>query len=106
MSYYDRYRVNTQQDSPTQFVIQVEPSAYNHTIDIGPISATGGTITIKGRVPGGQLREIGDGFGGELSADLAAPKAYVFTGNYAEIQVTAADLDGGAEDFYVALAGC
>lgn len=104
-AYYDRYAKNTEQVSPTQFSIRPDKKAYNHSIDIGPITATSGTITLKGKLVGGNFRDIKDGYGAVLSCSLASPDGFLFSGNYEEIQVNASGLSGGNSDFYVALSG-
>ena len=105
MSYYERYCKNTEQSSPTQFSVKPDRAAYCHSIDIGPVSATSGTITLKGRVPGGQFRDIKDDYGSAFSCSLSTPGIFNFYGCFEEIQVNASGLSGGNSDFYVALAG-
>lgn len=105
-AYYERYAKNTEQINPELFSIEVDKKAYNHSIDIGPLTATGGIVTLKGKMPGGTLKDIKDPYGANLSNNLAAPGMHTFSGNFVEIQVTVSGLTGGNSDFYVALSGC
>lgn len=103
-TYYDDYATGS--GSSGSLTLTLDKKAQKHTLDVGPVTATAGTATVKGRLPrSSTFRTVYDQYGAALSINLASPVAQEISGSFTALEITWTGVSGGSSDLYASVAG-